>query len=430
MAEDCGKAARGNDLVFIAHRVSELTSVNLGGAQIVLPFLYTALSGPALIAALLMPAYRAAVLASGTLAAPFMATAGSKRLFLTGGMALVLAGLLLVVLLADLVSSQTVLALIFIASALVMGAGKGVHSIAENGIIATLWAVERRGSLMGTMQSLTGLVSVVMALATLLLGSGPKNDPNMTLLWGAVAMAAISLLLALLIRQKTDVGRPAAGESSPLRAQRPGPLQRAKESYRTLLRQTWYRRMLVARVLLVSVEYGAAFYAIHAASKHGGTSGALAAFAVATACGTVVGGLVAQRVLRRSERLGLAIGALLGVLAALGALAGEVSSVMSATWVYVGVFFLLTVGNVTAYTSRDAYLMACVEEKDLENGLALTKVVMDPVTIAFIVGMGALAEFKHPAVPIGIIGLMSAAAILAAMALPHSRHLRATDARS
>ncbi len=79
MAEDKQERLGRNDIVFIAHRVTELTSINLGGAQLVLPFLYTALSGPALVAALLMPAYRAAVLVSGTLAAPFMSEAGSRR---------------------------------------------------------------------------------------------------------------------------------------------------------------------------------------------------------------------------------------------------------------------------------------------------------------------------------------------------------------
>ncbi len=102
---------------------------------------------------------------------------------------------------------------------------------------------------------------------------------------------------------------------------------------------------------------------------------------------------------------------------------------MNATWVYTGVFFVLMVGNVCAYTARDAYLMACADEEDLENGLALTKVVMDPVTIVFITVMGSLAEFQHPAVPIAGIGLMSAVAIIAVLAMPQSRHLRVPQVR-
>ncbi len=332
-----------------------------------------------------------------------------------------LAGLLLVVLLANLQSNAFLLAAVFIAAALAMGIGKGVHSIAENSIIAGLWEVSRRGSLMGTMQGLTGVISAAVALATLVIGTSSPKDPNMTLIWGAVAMALLSTGLALLVREKR---RPASGPAREHEA-RQSPIARAKASYKSLMQQGWYRRMLLARVLLVSVEYGTAFYAIHAASKHGSMPGALALFAVGTAFGTVVGGLVVRRVLRSSERLGLAIGGALGVVSALGALAGEVSDAMSGAWVYVAVFFVLTIGNVCAYTSRDAYLMACAEEGDLENGLALTKVIMDPVTITFILVMGALAEFQHPALPIAGIGLMSAGGILAVLAMPHSRHLRA-----
>ncbi len=417
MAKDEREQLTRNDAVFIGHRVSELTSINLGGAQLVLPFLYTALSGPALIAALLMPAYRAAVLISGTLAAPFMSGPGAKRVYLVAGMVLMLIGLLIVVLMANGQWSATALAAIFLLSAAAMGAGKGVHSIAENSIIASLWAVERRGSLMGSMQAMTGIVSVIIALATLLLTSSNPKDPNMTLIWGAVAAALLSTGLALLVREGPR-------QSSTRPTKRQSPFAKAKASYGVLLRQHWYRRMLVARILLVSVEYGTAFYAIHAASKHGGTPGALAAFAIATALGTVVGGTLSRHVLRHSERWGLAIGGFLGCIAAVGALAGEVVTSLNATWVYTAVFFVLTVGGVTAYTARDAYLMACAEEEDLENGLALTKVIMDPVTITFITVMGALAEFEHPALPIGIIGAMSLAGIFAVVAMPHSRHLR------
>ncbi len=119
-----------------------------------------------------------------------------------------------------------------------------------------------------------------------------------------------------------------------------------------------------------------AFYAIHAASKHGNLPGALA---------------------------------------------GEVSDFMNTTWVYMVIFFVLTMGNVCAYTARDAYLMACAD--DLENGLAVTKVIMDPVTITFITVMGALTEFQHPAVPIAGIGPMSLGGIFAVVSMPHSSHL-------
>ncbi len=141
MSKEAQHRLTGNDLVFISHRVSEMTSTNLGGAQLVRSFLYTALSGPALITALLMPVYRAAVLFSGTLAAPLMSGAGAKRNQMMVGMALILAGLLLVVLMANGQWSSFVLTGIFLLSSAVMGVGKGIHSIAENSIIAAIGPV-------------------------------------------------------------------------------------------------------------------------------------------------------------------------------------------------------------------------------------------------------------------------------------------------
>lgn len=60
-------------------------------------------------------------------------------------------------------------------------------------------------------------------------------------------------------------------------------------------------------------------------------------------------------------------------------------------------------------------------KSNLANCHALTKVVMDPITIVFITGMGALAESRHPAILIAGFGVMSV------LAMPHSRHLRMTE---
>jgi hypothetical protein len=305
---------------------------------------------------------------------------------------------------------------VFLLAAATMGVGNGIHSIAEKGIMAKLWEKERRGGLMGTMQAITGAISVVVAVATFLCGPGPKNDPNLSLLWGAAATALLATGLALLVREPPRERR--AADRGPLQRERLW--AKAKASYAVLARARWYRRFLASRVLLLSVEYGTAFYAIHAASKHGGTAGALAVFSIATALGVLLGGIAARQALRRSDRLGLGIGGGLGCLAALGALGGEVSSAMESTWIYAGVFFVLSMGNVITNTARNAYFLASADEGDLENGLALTKVLMEPVTIAFVAVMGALAQFDHPAVPIAVIGAMSLGSLFAVLALPAS----------
>ncbi len=407
-----------NDAIFMAHRVSEQTSAGLGSTSMVLPFLFTAFSGPAMLAGLLLPLYRIASVSSSAVFAPLVLMAKRRRYFMAVGTAMVAVGLLMVAGLTGPQSAEWMLILLFFSAALLMGIGWGMHSIAENSVMANLWEVERRGSLMGTTDALSGVFLVAVALASaFLFQSKTATTPNLSLVWGAAAAAAGAAIIALLVHEGAHPAAAIKKERS-----RHTLWHSAKASYLSVGRQSWYRRMILARVLLVSVEYGTAFYAIHAAERHASAAGALAIFAIATAAGVVVGGTISRYVLRKSERMGLVIGGVFGCIAALGALLGEVDPQWKAVWVYTATFFALSIGAISIYSARTAYFLACVAEEDRENGLAMTKIIMEPANTTFVVVMGALAQYQQPVAPIIVIALLGIAGVFAALTLPPSRH--------
>lgn len=405
-----------NDVVFITQRTLKLTAETLGNVQLTLPFLYAALSGPLLLAGMLVPFYRIALDLSGVLIAPLVSSARIKGRFLALGAVSICIGLVIVAVAAGGLDPWLV-APLFISCAVALGIGDGVSSIAAAGIMGEIWEVQRRGSLMGTIRALTGFVAIGIALLTLVYAQSESAvAEHMQLVWAGAAAAALAAMLALLVQGGMSTNKPAL-----IAAKEPF-WHRIRSSYGALIKLGWFRRLLAVRLMYTSVEYGSVFYAIHAADRHASDHGALAAFAIAAAAGATLGGLVSRYVLRVSERLGLMVGGGCGCLAAIVALAREFMPSLSIIVVYSAVFLLLNVAYICVYTGRNAYFLAFASARDRENGVALNRLVMEPTNILFVMVMSALAHFQHVAAPVVVIGMLSFGGILVTLTLPSARN--------
>ena len=413
-AEKDRKLSRDGNL-FMGYSVLENTCHSLAGMHLVLPFLYAALGGPVLIVGLLLPIYRAASVASSALAAPFVSAARRKHRYLVLSSVLIVVAFIIVIAVAHGTPQPWTIAAFFLTCALVFGAGAGLQSIARNSMMADVWHDEQRGSLIGTAEAWSGFVAVAIALSTMLFFQSEDSvSMHVRLVWGAVLAAAAAVTVALLLREPRGRGTQASGSQEP----QPSFWIRVASSYKVMAGLAWYRRYMAVRVLMLSVEFGAIFYAIHAAASYATTPGALAALAIASAVGATAGGILYKDLVRRSARLGLFVGGVFGCLAAALALITVFEPSWNLLWLYCCVLLLLGFGSVCVYAGRSAYYLASVDAQHRENGVALSKAILEPVIVVFVLALGVLAHFQDVAAPIVVIGLLSLGGMLMTLALP------------
>ncbi len=409
----------GSDAAMMAHQTMEATSLQLGGVRLVLPFIFVALSGPVIFAAMIYPLFKAADLLTGILLAPVVASTGAKRLYLCLGMAVKCLGLLIVVIVAAGLGPALLTLVTFIV-AVVLGIGAGIQRLAEKSVMAVLWDSRQRASRLGATEALTGFLAIgAVILTAVYLQDSDQLSVHIELLWGGATAAILSAIFALFIRE--SLGR----DDRPAVVNNRGAWWTGiKASYRRLSRQRWFRRFVATRLLTSSVEYGVVFYAIHAASFHASKPWALSAFAAATASGAVVGGLLARQIVRRAAASGLWFGGLLGFIAASTALAVEQAPHWNLLPVYSAIFLLLGIGRSCIYTSRNAYLLLFIDAEDRENGVALSNLVVEGIAAAAMIAIGALAHYQDIALPLVLLGLLSLGAVFSALMLPPEAEAR------
>ena len=73
---------------------------------------------------------------------------------------------------------------------------------------------------------------------------------------------------------------------------KPITLAELSRGFRLIGSHPWFRRLLIGRALLLSVELAIPFYAIHAATLHDPTAQNLSVFVVASGIGVISSGLL------------------------------------------------------------------------------------------------------------------------------------------
>jgi Na+/melibiose symporter-like transporter len=285
---------------------------------------------------------------------------------------------------------------------LVFGLCHGAFNVGYDDLVAKTIALERRARLTADRAALGGAVTLLLSLVVLRLPE--VNGTNDDVLWFAVAGWLGVMLAYAALREP---------ESKPLTE----PIT-WKESVRGLgliAVYPWYRRLLMANVLLLSVELAIPFYSIHAATLNDPSAQDVTVFVLASSGGVLIGGLLWARFSVRSRIVG---GALLT--AAAGALTFVVEALghRPVPYFYGFLFVLLTLGEQGSIQGRMTYLVNKAPDHDRPILLATSNTSIWTVGIgmsALLATAGQLHDIRTPLVILIVVNL--AAALYARLAI-------------
>ncbi|MTH97236.1 hypothetical protein [Roseibium sp. RKSG952] len=406
--------------LLVGHDALRGAATELASPRLVLPYLCAALGGAVFLAGILMPVYQLARLVGNAVFAPAIARAPNHHTFLLLSCAMSLLALATIIVVTLLAPSTAMVGFAFLFGAFTLGVALGVHNIALARAMAYVWKPSNRHKMLSATEILAGLSGIVIALVpAFLFETVDELTVHVRLLWAAAMATVLALLIGVVFaRVRVGSGAAAMPENASHSVSRPSFFGQVRASYKTLLGFSWFRRFLLMRLLLVSVQYGAVFYALHAAVQHAANPWSLVVFAIAGSLGGMAAGFASRLVPASDPRRSIVLGAAAGGAAAFVALSTEFSASVNLAAVYALVFFLMSAGDVIIYIGTMAYYLERVDRLHLENGLALVKIVLQPVILIQTVLLAYLAHFQHVILPVFVLAGLAIAGLFAAMALP------------
>jgi len=395
----------------VANGAATKLAEQLASPGLVLPWLAAAMGAPAAVAALFVPARLV-----GTLL-PQLAVAGWVRGLPRRKGVWVGAGLTQAALLAVLALVATWPApwapWLMVGLFLAFNVASGTGSVAFQDVMGKTIPSGRRGRLLANRATIGGLLTLAAAA---LLRAGE----------GEAAPLQLSLALVLAAALLWAVGAGAFAATSEL----PGASEGGRTMWRevgagvTLVRRVpGFRRFLVARGLLLSIEMATPVYAWHAAQLAGGAAPDLLTHVFAVGLAGIVASPLWGRRADASSRKVMATAGACG--AAAGGLALLVGWLPWRTpWLYAGVFVLAGVAEAGVRLGRKTYLVdgTPAAERPLYTAFANTAVGVLALAGG---GLGVLTDRAGAEGAIALLIALAAAGALASWRLPEAAHMDA-----
>jgi MFS family permease len=408
-----------NYLLNVANGACTKLAEQIGGPNLVLPWLLGALGTPAALIGLLMPVKQLGSLAPQLLVSGWIRQVARRKWVWAGAGLTQMAALLLIALFA-MTLAPTPAGVAVLGLLVVFSVASGAGSVAFQDISGKTIPKGRRGRLLSNRAFIGGVLTVAAGLFlqhrlgdAVGVATYAVLVALAALLWGVAAM-----LFALLAEQPgaTEGGRNMAAE-----------LRAGLDLFR---RTPGYRQYVRVRALLLSVEVAMPFYALHGQALFGSALGTLGLFVLAVGLGSVLSSPIWGRFSDRSSRHVLVVSGLLALLTAVLALAvGQLADSGAGPWLYGAVFVLVGIAEQGVRLGRKTYLVdgAPADERPLYLAFSNTAVGV----LALLAGLiGVLAErlgSGWAVLLLGVLGLLGAGA---ARALPEADRMVHSQART
>jgi len=377
----------GGGFLFIA--------LQFGNTRLVVPWIGTQLGVDYLLVAAILPALQAGLICGQLGSAPFIVRARTRT------MPVLAPALLLALVLTGVIASVNTLppqaaAAVLLLCMLVFGVCHGTFNVGYEDLLAHTVTPDARGRLMADRASLGGVLAVALCLFVLTLPAQDRNGDDV--LWWAVA-GWLGVLIAY------------AGLREP-------PCDRIDQplAWREVLRglgliraYPWYRHLLLANLLLLSVELAIPFYAIHAATLTAVDAGNVTLFVLTSSFGVLLSGILWKRF---SVRDRMAAGAL--VCSVGGALTFLVQGIDHGNipYYYSILFILLTLGEQGSIQGRITYLANRAPDHERPVLVATTSTVGWIAGIAVSAALGAAGALHDIRTPLVVLIVFNLAASL------------------
>ena len=321
---------------------------------------------------------------------------------------------------AGLARFPTAMLILFYVCLTLFAVADGVASVPWFDIMARTIPMRRRGRLIGTAQSISGLAGIgVGALVALILNRRPFPT-NYLLLF---VLASVTLI-------PSSIGITLLREPEPVTTGRQMKKQTKGDWWRPLIVDPALRRLMICRILFGALGMATPFYVLHAADELHLPEGIIGGFVMAQALAGVASsalmGLVSERWGPRYViRIGTAASVTGPLFALVVHLVGGAWLVQAYPLVYVG----LGVMNSTIMLGFSNYLMEIAPDANRPSYIGLCNTIVGVTAVAPTLGGWLLASTSYTTL-FGLTALIVAIGFLLSLGLKPAQASTAGGARS
>lgn len=411
-----------NFATLLVQGVARRVGNELSSEKLVLPFLYTALGGAVLYSGVFAPVVLVARLLAQLLGARLIGMAPRSRGYLALSTAVVAGTLVTVASLSPAVPIVWLPAL-FIAASAAMGMSNGFGALTFQDMIGRVLSASPRTNLLFAIGAASGagvIVTTVVSQAVTGFAPGEATGKDHTMLvWVGAGMLLLSSLGALAVREAPRTAPSAAAAAASGKSY----IGSLLYNIRVVLQLAWFRRFMVERILLLSVEMVTPFFAVHAATFHAHTAPSLSLFVIAFSLGMIGGGLSWPYVSRKSIQLVLSGSALVAGLAAVLAFLNHIMVSIQSPLTHAAMMFLLAFATQGALDGSTAYVVGSANDEERPYCIAVSNLAAGFIGVGLAFAVGLIASYRGAIAAIIIMGVVNVVAAIFARTLPTVRPL-------
>ena len=393
---DEGLDQRRNHALHLLGGGALFVALQFGSMRLVIPWIDGHLGVPYILVALVVPLLQFGLIVAQLGVAPLISRVALRRRPVVG-LGLVLAAALLAIIGVAANLPPEVAGVALLSCVLCFAISHGAFNVGYDDLLAKTIPAASRGRLVAHRAALGGALTLLVSFAVLLFLPRAQGNEVM-LLWLAVA-GWLGVVLAY------------AGLSEPPSrpTRKPITLTELSRGFQLIGNHPWFRRLLIGRALLLSVELAIPFYAIHAATLHDPTAQNLTVFVVASGIGVIAGGLLWAG---RSNSARMVGGAQCALIA--GALTFVIDAVedWQVPYFHALVFTLLTLAEQGAIQGEATYMMDHAPAQDRPALIATGNALMWTLAMGVALLLGAAGHLHDIRTPLAILMAFNAAAML------------------
>ncbi len=387
-------SSRSNFNLLIGHNSLILLARQFSAPNLVLPWIVASIGAPHLLAALILPLFKAGSFFSQLLAGAIV-SAFRQRKWIVIILIFVIGCLLLLVSTVIMRLSLVWVFILFPVITLVMGFSKGIAVVASQDVNAKSIPKEQMGKLLSLVNSLGGFLTLCVAALTHFLGRHPESMPShLTHIWMGAAFYATAGLL-LIPFQETE---------SPITVTTTSKFD-LREDFKLIMKAPWFIRFMKMRVLFLSVTLALPFYAIHATTLHNNSASNLSVFIFATALGALVSTPVWGPLLKQGLKANLSLSAAMAAIAGIYCVSIEFVPRWQTPYMHAPAFFLIMLANKGLSISTTLFLQENLPKNNRPRYLGLNGAIIGVIGIAGAFLIGLAAQMTH--ISIGLMVLIA-----------------------
>lgn len=404
--------------ILLAQGIFAGCGFSLNSVRLVLPYFYTALGAPLIFAGLIVPVFQAAKLFAQLFVAPAVHASRHNKGFVAVSLAGSALSLSVICLLVG-VEPSTFMTLVFLAMVAVLSIATGISSLAFQDMIGHVLAENGRRRLLFAQSGLIGVATAAIALATQqLLPAATSRQAHTELMWAGIALLVVAAGLILLVQEPAKVPDAGRHDNAPAKRGIGRVVTDLKASFSRTTSQSWFRRFLLARALLLSVELAMPFYAIHAATLHRSATTGLSTFLIAASLGLAAGGILWPRIGAGSIKTVLTAATAVAALSGGFALAIDMRLLPTTVLLHAVIFALISFSAQGVQNGRKVYVLGLAPKEIRPHCIAVGNFITGIVAVGLAAGLGALAQIKGAVWPIYVVIALNLLGLLVLARLP------------